>query len=231
MSIADEAEAKAWLASLPGVDAVVMARLGALVDALVDENGRQNLVARASLEQVWQRHIVDSAQLLHVSRETVPDGSWLDLGSGAGFPGLVIAAMQPDRPVTLVDSRRLRTDWLMRAAALLGLANVEVILARVEDLPARQWRVISARAFAPLERLLGVAARFSTPDTLWLLPKGAKAQHELEALAGDWNHVFHVEQSLTDPSAGIITGQLLGQIPGRHDLKAVTALRQRGSSR
>ncbi|MFM9936526.1 MAG: 16S rRNA (guanine(527)-N(7))-methyltransferase RsmG, partial [Novosphingobium sp.] len=192
-----------------------------------EENARQNLVAQASLEQVWQRHIADSAQLLHVSRETVPEGMWLDMGSGAGFPGLVIAALQPQRPVTLVDSRRLRTDWLTRAAARMGLVNVEVILARVENLPAREWAVISARAFAPLERLLAGAARFSTPETLWLLPKGAKAHHELETLSADWNHLFHVEQSLTDPSAGIIAGQLLG----RNDMKAALAGRIRGSSR
>ena len=227
MTMSGEAEARAWLASRSDVDAVVMAQLDTLVSALVEENGRQNLVARASLDQVWQRHIVDSAQLLHVPRETVPDGSWLDLGSGAGFPGLVIAVLQPKRRVTLVDSRRLRTEWLARAAAVLGLLNVEVIHARVEDLPMRQWDVISARAFAPLERLLAIAARFSTPETLWLLPKGAKAQHELDALAADWNHVFHVEQSLTDPLAGIITGQLLG----RKDTKVDPGPRQRGSSR
>ena len=227
MTIVGEADAKAWLASRQGVDAAAVARLNLLVSALVEENTRQNLVSRASLEQVWMRHIVDSAQLLHVSRETVPEGPWLDLGSGAGFPGLVIAALEPARPVTLVDSRRLRTEWLKRAATALGLANVEVILARVEDLPARRWQVISARAFAPLERMLDVAARFSTPETLWLLPKGAKAKHELEALAADWSHVFHVEQSLTDSPAGIITGQLLG----RKDTKAASALRQRGSSR
>jgi len=225
VSILSESDAKAWLAAhhAGAVDSLCV-----LVEALVDENARHNLVARASLEQVWQRHIVDSAQLLHVSRETVPDGPWLDLGSGAGFPGLVIAALQPERQVTLVDSRRLRTEWLTRAAAALGLTNVEVILARVEDLPARQWRVISARAFAPLEKLLAMAARFSTPETLWLLPKGAKAQHELETLAAGWNHVFHVEQSLTDPSAGIIAGQLLGHNNGT---KATPARRQRGSSR
>jgi len=225
VSILSESDAKAWLAAhhAGAVDSLCV-----LVEALVDENARHNLVARASLEQVWQRHIVDSAQLLHVSRETVPDGPWLDLGSGAGFPGLVIAALQPERQVTLVDSRRLRTEWLTRAAAALGLTNVEVILARVEDLPARQWRVISARAFAPLEKLLAMAARFSTPETLWLLPKGAKAQHELEALAAGWNHVFHVEQSLTDPSAGIIAGRLLGHNNGT---KAIPARRQRGSSR
>lgn len=224
MSIAGESEAKAWVAAR---HPAAYDRLAALVDALTEENARQNLVARASLEQVWQRHIGDSVQLLHVSRETVPEGPWLDLGSGAGFPGLVIAALQPERPVTLVDSRRLRTEWLIRAATALGLTNVEVILSRVEDLPPRQWHVISARAFAPLEKLLAMAARFSTPETLWLLPKGAKAQHELKELAAGWSHVFHVEQSLTDPSAGIIVGQLLGHTGA----KAAPALRQRGSSR
>jgi 16S rRNA (guanine527-N7)-methyltransferase len=219
-----EADARTWIAARHG-DA--LRRLAVLVDALVEENARQNLVARASLEAVWQRHVLDSAQLLHVSRETVPVGAWLDLGSGAGFPGLVIAALEPERPVTLVDSRRLRTEWLVRAAALMGLGNVEVVLSRVEDLPARQWQVISARAFAPLDRLLAIAARFSTPETLWLLPKGAKAQHELETLSAEWNHLFHVEQSLTDPAAGIITGRLLG----RESSKAVSSKRKRGSSR
>jgi 16S rRNA (guanine527-N7)-methyltransferase len=178
---------------------------------------------------VWQRHILDSAQLLHVSRETVPEGAWLDLGSGAGFPGLVIAALQPERPVTLVDSRRLRTEWLARAAAAMGLANVEVVLSRVEDLADRSWAVISARAFAPLDRLLEVAARFSTPETLWLLPKGARAQHELDVLGADWNHVFHVEQSLTDAAAGIIVGHLHGRSDTSRTGK--TASRKRGSGR
>ena len=168
--LASETEARAWLAAR---HADATARLDLLVAALAEENGRQNLVSRPSLESVWQRHIADSAQLLHVSRETLPVGAWLDLGSGAGFPGLVVAALEPERPVTLVDSRRLRTEWLTRAAGLMGLSNVEVVLSRVEDLPDRQWQVISARAFAPLDRLLDVAARFSTPDTLWLLPKGA----------------------------------------------------------
>ncbi|MBX9884442.1 MAG: 16S rRNA (guanine(527)-N(7))-methyltransferase RsmG [Novosphingobium sp.] len=201
-----------------------MGRLDVLVAALREENERQNLVSRPSLSTVWQRHIVDSAQLLHVSRETVPEGPWLDLGSGAGFPGLVVAALQPERLVTLVDSRRLRTEWLARAAALMGLSNVEVVQSRVEDLAGRAWAVISARAFAPLDRLLDVAARFSTPETLWLLPKGAKAQHELEALGAEWNRVFHVEQSLTDPAAGIILGHL-------HGRTGKNASRKRGSGR
>jgi 16S rRNA (guanine527-N7)-methyltransferase len=209
--IESEAAARAWLVDQLGVDAAAMDRLDHLVAMLVEENQRQNLVARTSLDHVWQRHIVDSAQLLDVSRGTaVGEGPWLDLGTGAGFPGLVIAALQPARDVILVDSRRLRTEWLARAAEALGLDRVQVVLSKVEDLPSRAHAVISARAFAPLERLLALSARFSTPQTLWLLPKGAKARHELQELGKGWRHTFHVEQSLTDAAAGVLVGHLLG---------------------
>ena len=207
--ITSEAAARAWLTDRLGADAQAMARLGQLAAMLAEENQHQNLVARASLDQIWQRHIVDSAQLLHVSRGTSGTGNWLDLGTGAGFPGLVIAALQPSRTVTLVDSRRLRTEWLVRAAAAMELDSVKVVLARVEDLPSRPHAVISARAFAPLPRLLALSARFSTPQTLWLLPKGAKARHELAELDERWRHTFHVEQSLTDSAAGVLVGHLL----------------------
>ena len=215
MSIVTEAEAHAWLRDVLGVDDAAMERLRRLVALLLEENERQNLVARGTLPHVWARHIVDSAQLLHVSRETLPDGEWLDLGTGAGFPGLAVAALQPNRPVTLVDSRRLRTEWLQRAADTLGLANVRVVLSRVEDLPSSPRAVISARAFAPLDKLVTLSARFSTPDTVWLLPKGAGAAQELQMLPESWNHVFHVEQSLTDANAGVICGRLLGGGPPR----------------
>jgi 16S rRNA (guanine527-N7)-methyltransferase len=211
MTVVTEGEAQTWLRDVLGADVAAMDRLARLAAMLIEENERQNLVARGTLPHVWQRHIADSAQLLHVPRETMPEGSWLDLGTGAGFPGLAIAALQPERRVVLVDSRRLRTDWLSRAAVELGLTNVEVVLARVEDLPHQKHAVISARAFAPLDKLVELSARFSTPDTLWLLPKGAKARHELETLPQTWRHMFHVEQSLTDPNAGLIAGRLLGR--------------------
>lgn len=210
MTITSEVGAQDWLRTVLGADEAAMARLARLAELLAEENARQNLVARATLPHVWQRHILDSAQLLAVPRETVPDGDWLDLGTGAGFPGLVIAALQPHRRITLVDSRRLRTEWLARAAAELELPGVSVELSRVEDLPSLPHAVISARAFAPLEKLLQLSARFSTPETLWLLPKGAKARHELDTLPPAWSHVFHVEHSLTDPDAGVIAGKLLG---------------------
>ena len=207
----NEVSAQAWLIDVLGADSAAMDRLRQLAVLLDIENRVQNLVSRASQQSVWARHIVDSAQLLHVSRGTAAAnaGCWLDLGTGAGFPGLVIAALQPERPVTLVDSRRLRADWLNRAAAALDLKAVHVVHARVADLPARTFAVISARAFAPLPRLLNVSARFSTPQTLWLLPKGANARHELAELGAGWSHTFHVEQSLTDSTAGVLVGHML----------------------
>ncbi|RZJ99459.1 MAG: 16S rRNA (guanine(527)-N(7))-methyltransferase RsmG [Novosphingobium sp.] len=205
--IETEAQARDWLRELPDCDDAAMLRLERLVELLTEENQRQNLVSAASLGEVWRRHIVDSAQLLaHVPRGTSP---WLDLGTGAGFPGLVIATLRPDCEVLLVESRKRRIEWLERAAHDLRLPHVKVYGARLEDVPSRNAAIISARAFAPLDRLLELSARFSTSDTIWLLPKGRSAKQELQMLRG-WHHTFHVEQSLTDIEAGVITGTLQG---------------------
>ena len=196
----DEAEAKAWLEAELDVSRETLARLAAFVTLLAAENERQNLVAPASLPNVWSRHIVDSAQLLPLAGRR--NGPWLDLGTGAGFPGLIVAALRGG-PVTLVESRRLRVDFLRRAAACLG-AEVEIIGASLERVPPRPFEVISARAFAPLPRLLELAHPFSTEKTLWLLPKGRSAQSELEAVRDAWQGDFRLEPSRTDADAGII---------------------------
>lgn len=215
--IADEAQARAWLTSLPQADAAAMDRLERLVALLTEENRRQNLVSAASLGEVWRRHIVDSAQLLiHVPRET--SGPWLDLGTGAGFPGLAIACLLPASEVLMVESRAKRIDWLSRAIEALDLPAARVLGQRLELVEDTRASVISARAFAPLEKLLGLSARFSTTSTVWLLPKGRSARQELQELTG-WNHMFHVEQSLTDPDGGIIVGTLNGPV-GRKGRKA-----------
>ena len=212
--ITSEAEARTWVGALPQADDAAMDRLDRLAALLVAENSQQNLVSAASLEAVWQRHIADSAQLLlHVPRET-RDAAWLDLGTGAGFPGLVIACIDPAKPVQLVESRAKRITWLRRAAEFLDLAQVEVVGSRLELVPTQQFSVISARAFAPLGKLLDLSARFSTSATTWLLPKGRSARHELAELAG-WHHAFHVEQSLTDPEGGIIVGSVSGKAAKR----------------
>lgn len=215
--IENEDQAKAWLTALPEADLLAMERLGRLVALLAEENARQNLVSAASLAEVWRRHIVDSAQLLtHVPRETSP---WLDLGTGAGFPGLVIAALRPDCAVIMVESRTRRIDWLERAREALGLTKARVEGTRLESVQSFESAVISARAFAPLPQLLALSARFSTSDTRWLLPKGRSAAQELAELSG-WSHMFHVEQSVTDRDAGIIVGTLQGPMPGKRSRKA-----------
>jgi 16S rRNA (guanine527-N7)-methyltransferase len=203
--IESEADGRAYVAKF--CDSAANARLELLIELLTRENEQQNLVAKATLPHIWLRHMADSAQLLsHVPRETA--GPWLDLGTGAGFPGLVIAAIRPELDVRLVESRRKRVEWLEKARIELGLPHCRVIGTRLECVASFPAGVISARAFAPLPKLLDLSARFSTPDTIWLLPKGRSAAQELAALPESKQRLFHVEQSLTDTEAGLIVGQL-----------------------
>ena len=201
--ISGEDEARRYVGDL--CDKAALARLDRLTQALREENERQNLVSRGTLAALWQRHFADSAQLLeYVPCET---GAWLDLGSGAGFPGLAIAAMRPEWPVVLVESRRKRSDWLEAMRAELGLVHCRIEGRRLELIEAFPAGVISARAFAPLPRLLDLSQRFSTKHTLWLLPKGRSAEQELAGLPQKWRRLFHVEHSRTDPEARILVGQ------------------------
>ena len=206
-----EAEAQAWVQASFDVSRETMAALERFAALLRDEAGRQNLVSAASLDQLWQRHIADSAQLLRF----VPDdrGSWIDLGSGAGFPGLIVAALHRG-PVTLVEERRLRVEFLHRAAAALGV-EVEIVAAKVERVAPRRFDVISARAFAPLGRLLELGTSFSTEKSLWVLPKGRNAESELEAVSASWQGDFRLEQSLTDADARIILASGVKPLKGK----------------
>jgi 16S rRNA (guanine527-N7)-methyltransferase len=177
-------------------------RLEAFEKLLRGENERQNLVSRSSLETLWERHILDSAQLTRFAPATA--ASWLDLGTGAGFPGLLVPLFHPAQ-VILVETRRLRADFLRAAASVLGIAaRVEILASKVEAVPTRGVDVISARAFAPLPKLLALAERFSKRGTVWILPKGRNAKSELDAARSSWQGDFRLEPSLTDADAGII---------------------------
>ena len=195
-----EAEARAWVEREFDVPRETMARLDEFGRLLRDENERQNLVSKGSLKQLWARHIADSAQLLRFAPS--PEASWIDLGTGAGFPGLIVAVLHRG-PVTLVEERRLRVDFLHRAAELLGVSPV-ILGTRAEKAPRRPFHVISARAFAPMPRLLELGTGFSTKNSLWVLPKGRNAAEELEALDPSWQGEFRLEPSLTDAQARII---------------------------
>lgn len=204
--IVTEEEARAYVAGLTDADG--MARLEAFAAMVLEENRQQNLIARATEPHIWQRHIADSAQLLeNVSRETLgprAEGPWLDLGSGPGFPGLVIAALCPNMPVVLVESRARRAEFLNRAIAALDLHKCRVEGQRLERVTPFAARAISARAFAPLPKLLALSAPFSTRRTVFVLPKGRSAAQELQELKPSIRAMFHVKHSLTDPEAGII---------------------------
>ncbi|MGX7896152.1 16S rRNA (guanine(527)-N(7))-methyltransferase RsmG [Tsuneonella sp. HG222] len=203
MILSNEDEARAFCAGL--TDQAGMERLENFASLLLKENEQQNLIAKTSEASVWTRHFADSAQLLsYVPRGTQ---SWLDLGTGAGFPGLVVAAMQPERHYVLVESRKKRAEFLTLAASALELTNCEVRGERLETVSALDASVISARAFAPLQKLLDLAARFSTRDTVWLLPKGRSAGQELSSLPPKLRSKFHLEHSVTDGEAGILVGK------------------------
>jgi 16S rRNA (guanine527-N7)-methyltransferase len=203
----DEAEARALL----DVPRETIERLEVFEALLRSENERQNLVSRSSLDSLWQRHILDSAQLARFASLTAR--SWLDLGTGAGFPGLMVPLFHAS-PVTLVESRRLRADFLRTAASALGVSErVEIVCARLETVADRKFDVITARAFAPLAKLLDIAERFSTSDTCWILPKGRNAKSELDAARSSWQGDFRLEPSLTDAEAQIVVATRVRRKP------------------
>lgn len=206
--ICDEETARAYVEGM--CDKEALERLECLISRLKIENLEQNLISRASLGEIWQRHIADSAQLLRfVPRETLADRGtvWLDLGTGAGFPGLVIAAIIPEIQMVLVESRTRRIDWLERMNEELVLDNCRIEGVRIEQLAPFDARIISARAFAPLPKLLNLSSGFSTRTTTYLLPKGRSAAQELHELPQESRKLFHVEQSLTNADAGIIVSK------------------------
>ncbi|CAN5165466.1 hypothetical protein BH10PSE13_BH10PSE13_00680 [soil metagenome] len=200
-----EDEARAWLAARGWLDGVALERLERIAAMVMEENARQNLVAASTLPHMWSRHIVDSAQLLVLAQARADEGLWVDLGSGGGFPGLVIAALRP-APILMVETRGLRARFLERCIGDLGLAHASVLQSRVErvvlDAPAA---ILSARAFASLDSTLAIASHLCDQNSVWLLPKGRNAQLELVTAGQQWQAVFHVEQSVTDPESAIIT--------------------------
>ena len=199
----NEADARCFLEREFAVSRETMAKLDRFAGILRTANQSQNLVAAASLDQLWERHFLDSAQLVRWAPTAA--ATWVDLGSGAGFPGLVVALIH-EGPVTLIEERRLRAEFLQLAASELDL-SVEIIAQKVERITARPFDVISARAFAPLDRLLDLGTRFSTVKSRWVLPKGRNAKSELEALDSSWQGDFRLEESLTDAEARIIVAQ------------------------
>jgi len=189
-------------AAAANVSRETLARLKAYASLLEDWNARHNLVSAASLADVWQRHIWDSAQLV---RYIPPQARTLaDLGSGAGFPGLVLAELLRDRlTVTLYESTAKKCAFLEAVRDRLGL-DVTVCNTRMESVEPAPVDVVTARACAPLETLLSYAQNFAGPDTICLFLKGQNLGAELTQARNSWKIEALEHPSLSDTSGRIL---------------------------
>lgn len=186
-----------------------MGHLETFVALLREEAGRQNLVSRSTLDSVWERHILDSAQLVRLAPRE--GAAWADIGSGAGLPGIVVALLAAG-PMTLIEPRRLRAEFLQRAVDQLGLSGrVSVAACKAEQASGR-FDVITARAVASVSRLLELSTHLSTRNTRWLLPKGRSAQSELAEARRHWHCDAEIVASRTDAESGIL---VLGNVKAR----------------
>ena len=175
-------------------------RLAQFKALVIDENQRQNLISPASVGEFDTRHIGDAIQLAELGKK----GTWCDVGSGAGLPGIVIA-MITGSPMTLIEPRRLRADFLRRAVSELQL-DAEVCEMKAERVPAH-FDNITARAVAELSRLFAITEHLAQRGTRWILPKGISAQKELEAAQQSWQGTFTLVPSRTSDGAMILVGE------------------------
>ncbi|WP_066725026.1 16S rRNA (guanine(527)-N(7))-methyltransferase RsmG [Sphingomonas pituitosa] len=203
-----EEEARNWVRDRFGVSRETMVE--AFGNILVAEAENQNLISRSTLDSLWARHLTDSAQLVPLAGNA-KDGVWLDVGSGAGLPGIVVALLT-DRPVVLVEPRAKRVLFLREAADQLGIADrVTVIGSKVESFrPEHAVAIVSARAVAELSTLMLSTVHCTDSSTVWLLPKGRSAQSEVDAARAKWQGRFHVEPSITHPDSGIVVATQIG---------------------
>ena len=174
-------------------------KLEAYAALLREEARRQNLVSASTLDHLWDRHILDSAQLVRFEPHAA--ASWADIGSGAGLPGIVVACLV-EGSVTLIEPRRLRAEFLHRVCESLRI-DAAVLAAKVERVEG-SYDVLTARAVANMAQLLNISAHLSTRKSLWVLPKGRSAQAELAEAQRSWQGEFHVEQSVTDADSHIV---------------------------
>lgn len=170
-----------------------------LQELILQESTRQNLIAQSTADEFQQRHLDDSLQLLPL----LPPGTLVDIGSGAGLPGLVVACCRTD-PVHLVEPRAKRAQFLREAADALCLEHVSVWQMKAERVGGLFAAGITARAVAPLETLFGMAGHLADETTRWVLPKGRTARSELEAARRSWQGRFELIPSRTDDQAAIV---------------------------
>jgi len=196
-------------ADLVPVSRETLARLEAYVDLLTRWSVRINLVGRDTLADLWRRHILDSAQLHRFIPSTAK--TLIDLGSGAGLPGLVLAILGV-AGVELVEADSRKAAFLREAARVTD-ADVTIRPCRIQAVPPHPADVMTARACAPLDRLLDLAAPFLAPDTLCLFLKGQRFNEELTLARKAWTMNVSVEQSLSDRRGVVLRLQQVAREP------------------
>lgn len=192
--------------ALLGVSRETMERLVRYETLLIKWQKSINLVSANTLPELWRRHMLDSAQLAALA----PEGArrWADLGSGGGFPGLVVAILLAGRPgfeMHLVESDQ-RKCIFMREVARAAEAPATIHNCRIEGFAAGQgvFDVVSARALAPLDRLLGWAAPLFGPQTVGLFLKGQGVQDELTLARKSWIFEADLHPSQSDPAGSVL---------------------------
>ena len=199
-------KAKALSDPLMDVSRETLDRLGRLQDLTLKWTQKINLVAPSSTEAFWDRHIKDCAQLWQVK----PDAAriWIDLGSGGGFPGLVMACLaaqyNPDLQLTLVESDQRKCVFLRQAARDLDV-RITVLTSRIEEANLPSADVVSARALAAVKDILALSTSFTKPSTRFILPKGKTVDEELEAARETWSFNVVTYESVTDSDGRILS--------------------------
>lgn len=180
-------------------------RLEVYAAELARWNARINLIAPSTVQFFWQRHILDSAQLLALSPKSTT--KWTDLGSGGGLPGLVVAILSKEvcsqRQIICIESDKRKSVFLSTVSRQLDL-NVRVLTQRIESAESTQAETLSARALAPLETLLSFAEKHLDPHGLALFPKGAQVMSEIARAKKNWRFDIETFPSKTDPQGVIL---------------------------
>ncbi len=192
------------MTAAPQISALATERLQIFVGLLAKWNAAINLVSAASLAEVWTRHVADSAQVLDVA--PIRRARWLDMGSGAGFPGIVIALITADTPnaveMTLVESDKRKAAFLSTVSRETGVPMI-IQAARIEAVAPQNADTVSARALAPLVRLCSFAERHLAPHGAALFLKGGHYDAEIAEARRTWSFALDVRRSSTDP-AGVV---------------------------
>lgn len=185
-------------------------KLERFAELLVEENHRQNIISAGGMADLWNRHIVDGAQLIGLSGK---GRTWCDIGSGPGLPGLVIAILG-GLPMTLIEPRRLRAEFLRRTVFELGLVGVTIEEFKVERVHGK-FDLITARAVATLDRLFAMAGHLAHAGTRWILPKGERVKSELDEARRNWQGSFELVPSQTHEGAAIVVADRVARRRGK----------------